>query len=95
MICYNCGTELEISEQITRQQKCTSCGVFLHCCKNCKFFKEEAYHQCREPQAEFVKDKKSANFCSYFKPSERKLDFRNKKAKEARKKLDELFGDSS
>ncbi len=94
MFCYNCGKEITITERISREEKCTNCRVLLHCCKNCKFFKETAYHQCREPQAEFVKDKESANFCSYFKPSERRYDINNKKAKEARKKLDELFRDS-
>jgi len=95
MFCYNCGAELKLSEKISREQKCSKCGVSLHCCKNCKFFKESAYHQCREPQAEFVKEKESANFCSYFVPSERRFDFQNKKAEQARKKLDKLFGASS
>lgn len=33
---------------------------------NCKFYDKNAHHECREPQAELVKDKKMANFCGYF-----------------------------
>ncbi|MBI5286762.1 MAG: hypothetical protein HY878_04125 [Deltaproteobacteria bacterium] len=35
-------------------------------CLNCKFYGEGAYHQCRETNAEWVKEKDKANFCEYF-----------------------------
>jgi hypothetical protein len=42
----------------------------MKCCFNCKFYDREAHHQCREPQAEWVRYKEKANFCSYFVPNE-------------------------
>jgi uncharacterized OB-fold protein len=40
----------------------------LKCCYNCKFYDRDAHHQCREPQAEWVRYKEKANLCSYFVP---------------------------
>jgi len=91
LFCYKCGKEIKISGRIGRQQQCPNCGVYLHCCLNCVFYSPNAYHQCRESEAEFVSDKKSANFCSYFRPSSKKVDMDNRRAEEARKKLEELF----
>jgi hypothetical protein len=36
-------------------------------CRNCEFFSPGAYNDCREPSAERVVDKESANFCDYFR----------------------------
>jgi hypothetical protein len=33
----------------------------------CQFYDVKAYNECREPQADRVKDKEIANFCDYFK----------------------------
>jgi len=91
LFCYKCGKEINTNDRIGRQQQCPECGAFLHCCLNCEFYYPNAYHQCRESEAEFVSDKKSGNFCSYFKPSSKKNIVDDKRAEEARKKLDELF----
>jgi hypothetical protein len=66
--CFYCSTDISTEVRITRQQTCPSCGHPLHCCRNCRFFDESAYHQCRESEAEWVSDKQSANFCDYFEP---------------------------
>ncbi len=94
MQCHRCGTDIDISIKITRQQECPKCSSYLHCCLNCIFFKEDAYHQCREPQAEFVNDKTYANYCGYFKPADSKKSSQKEKSDEARKKLEALFGNS-
>lgn len=95
MYCYSCGIRLEVERKIRREQICPECGVSLHCCRNCVFYKETAYHQCRETQAEFVNDKGGSNFCSYFIPLEEKKDKDDDKAAQARKRLDKLFGEKS
>ena len=94
MRCHHCSTEINTSIKITRQQECPKCGSYLHCCLNCRFYSENAYHQCKEPQAEFVSDKKSANFCDYFKPDDKGQKSQKDRSKEARKKLEALFGNS-
>ncbi len=93
MYCYNCGQEITLTEKISRQQTCPECGVYLHCCLNCRFFGEVAYHKCRESEAEWVSDKRSANFCDYFQPGEKKINSDRGRVDEARRRLDELFGD--
>jgi len=92
MFCYNCGFEIMLSGKAGRQQRCPECGANLHCCRNCVFYAVNAYHQCRETESEFVQDKKSANFCAYFKPSDKKPGTKESRSDEARKKLDDLFG---
>ncbi|MFH1941451.1 MAG: hypothetical protein ABIL68_05050 [bacterium] len=91
MRCYRCGIDIETKEKIGRQQTCPKCGVYVHCCFNCKFYDETTYHQCRETEAEWVSDKRSANFCDYFEPGESKTSPLSSRAEEARRKLDDLF----
>lgn len=74
-----------------RNETCLQCNAYLRCCRNCKFYDPVSYNQCREPQAERVKDKEMATFCSYFlAATEVKSTEENKKV-EAMKKLNELF----
>ena len=91
MNCHACGNSFQPSGKIGRQETCTKCGAVLHCCLNCRFYAESAYHQCHEEQAEFVNDKSSANLCDYFEPSEALAAQTDSRKEIARKKLDELF----
>lgn len=91
MYCYHCGKAIETIEKITREAICPHCDVPLHACFNCAFYDANAYHQCKEPQAEYVNDKTSANFCEYFKFSDRIPPDKSYPSAEARRKLDELF----
>jgi len=88
MYCYKCGNKIDTANKIMRQQQCPFCGASLHCCLNCKFYDEKSYHQCRETEAEFVSDKKSANFCDYFLPGTVRISVNTDKAEQARKKLE-------
>ena len=92
MKCHRCGYDLEVKQKIGRQDMCPKCGEALHCCLNCRFFDEDAYHQCRETEAEWVSDKSAANFCDYFEPGDSGRSRTVDTSAEARKKLDELFG---
>jgi hypothetical protein len=91
MICHDCGASLQPSGKIGRQEMCPKCGAALHCCLNCRFYAESAFHQCREEQAEFVNDKTGANFCDYFQVSESIPAKTDSRREEAKKKLDDLF----
>lgn len=91
MQCYHCGKPILITEKITREAMCPHCDVPLHACFNCVYYDPNAYHQCKEPQAEYVSEKASANFCEYFKFSDRIPSQKSDRSEEARRKLDELF----
>ena len=91
MNCYKCGTIIELEDKVYRQSTCLKCGSYLHCCLNCRFYDELAYQQCKEPEARFVKEKESANFCTYFEPCDSRRGPNNLRADDARKKLDDLF----
>jgi len=91
MHCYNCHSEINLSGQPSRSATCPKCASYLHCCSNCRFYDLNAHNQCREPQAEWVKDKEMANFCDFFEAESKVADKDTQRKEEARKKLDELF----
>jgi len=91
-ICHTCKNELIVSRIVGRRDACPRCGADLHCCLNCGFYERNASKQCREPVAEFVKNKEQANFCDYFSMSERVFGEGTSAANaQARKSLDDLF----
>jgi len=59
----------------------------------CVFFDSGVAEQCREDDAEEVKNKEGANFCDYFRPNHRAHDLTYAGAESrARAELDALFG---
>lgn len=88
--CHACGKEIDSTAKVGRRDECPYCRKDLHCCMNCSFFDPSAAKQCREPLAEYVNKKDSANFCDYFV-------FRRDKggstadAEQAKKALEDLF----
>ena len=91
--CQNCGKELDlgINAQVSRNDDCPDCGYDLHICLNCKFYDLNSYNECRENQAERVLDKDKANFCDYFKFSE-KINAKKKVSKnDSLNKLNDIF----
>ena len=69
VVCHSCATEWRSDAPIGRSARCDGCGADLRVCRNCAFFEEGAYNDCREPSAERVTDKTAANFCDFFRPS--------------------------
>jgi hypothetical protein len=65
-VCHHCGTEWTDDPKIGRQEACRKCGSPLHVCLNCRFHDPGKHNQCAEPAAEWVRDKRVANFCVYF-----------------------------
>ena len=69
--CFRCGASLSrLSLPFTRRDLCPECSVELHVCKMCVHFDPSAPAQCREDDAEDVKEKELANFCEWYTPSE-------------------------
>ena len=93
--CWKCGKELKnLLLPFSRYEECNHCNVDLHVCVACKNYDPSISDACKEDRADFILDKTKANFCDYFKPNPRaykKQD--NSKAREARAKLAELFGE--
>ena len=97
LVCWKCGARIvDIPLPIGRDSECLSCRSELHVCKMCEFFDSSVADQCREPIAEFVKEKERANFCDYFKAKDNAYEGKsNTKADQARAQLEALFGESS
>lgn len=88
--CFKCKKELSPGREIGRRDVCPFCSADLHCCLNCRFYDRSASRQCREPQAELVREKDKANFCDFFVFGERAA-AAGGEAEKARTALDDLF----
>jgi hypothetical protein len=97
-VCANCGKTFVVDGKISRGATCVHCGAYLHSCTNCNFFSPGSHNDCREPQADFVGDKRSSNFCEYFvfkvKPTRPTTAFVKHDGKQkAKDAFNKLFGD--
>jgi hypothetical protein len=91
-LCHACKKPLDLVRVIGRRDECPSCSADLHCCLNCRFYDRSAPKQCREPQADLVREKDKANFCDFFAFAERAAGATaGDAAGTARKALDDLF----
>ena len=64
--CFHCGSELKYQDRIGLREECEQCRNDVHVCKNCTFYDVKVYNECKEPQAELVRDRERANHCEYF-----------------------------
>ncbi len=92
MKCFHCQNEIALERAVGRQETCPHCHSYLHCCRNCGLYDVKAWHECREPEAEWVKEKEGANFCVYFTPRQQGAGRVPDRSDAARRKLDDLFG---
>jgi hypothetical protein len=93
--CARCGKEIVLSG-VMRGSICPHCRAYLHSCVNCKFYSPGRHNDCSEPQAETVRDKRTANFCDFFvfrDSASHNIGQAQKKKDDARKRFDSLFGD--
>jgi hypothetical protein len=65
--CASCAEPLSLEGRPSRGATCPKCGAYLHSCVNCALHSKGRHNDCREPQAEHVGDKRSANFCDFFR----------------------------
>ncbi len=89
IVCHHCSAVWSYTPPLPRRAECPKCRRDAHACHNCKHFDPGAHHECREEQAEWVKDKDRSNFCSYFEPGGRQS--RGGEAAAAKAKLAGLF----
>lgn len=66
--CFSCGKELEFKDRVGLREECPQCHADVHVCKNCEFYDPKVYNECREPQAEVIREKDRSNRCDFFKP---------------------------
>jgi hypothetical protein len=70
MTCWHCAAEIPLpsGQRVGMRDACPSCDADLHACRNCRHYDPAAHHECRENQAEWVRDKDRNNRCDYFDP---------------------------
>ena len=93
--CYYCGES--VAAPPGRLDECAGCGRYLHVCRMCSWYDPaETSKQCREDDAEEVRDKQAANFCDYFRLAADAFDPGQKRANDAAgSALAALFGDET
>jgi len=64
--CFSCYKEIEFNDSIGRRDECPYCRNDLHVCKNCRHYDPKVYNECKETQAEVIREKERANFCDFF-----------------------------
>jgi len=91
--CFRCGTSLAaMSLPFSRRDQCPECAIDLHVCRMCVNYDPRVPDQCREDDAEEVRDKELANFCDWYEPSDSAFDPEGKsEADRAREALEALF----
>lgn len=89
--CFNCGTELVYAHSPGRRDECSKCSADVHVCRNCKNYDPKVYNECREPQADLVKERDRANFCDFFQPAAPGGATASDRAKDLRAAAEALF----
>lgn len=64
--CVFCQNEVEVVDRVGVRDDCPSCTRPLHCCLQCKFYDQKAYHECKERVDFRVEHKDRANYCDLF-----------------------------
>lgn len=96
LYCWRCGAPLaELSLPLSRRDECPKCRAELHVCRMCVHYAPRLLRRCDEDDAPDVRDKETANFCDYYRPSPTAFDAGTSAADAAaRAELSKLFGDS-
>lgn len=94
LVCWRCGADLAaIGLPLRRREECPACRAELHVCRMCQFWDPRITKQCRQDDAEEVRNKEQANFCDYFRPRPAAFDEAGASAEQrAKQELDALFG---
>lgn len=66
--CFSCGQKLNLILPVSRREECTGCRADVRVCKNCAYYDAKVYNECRETQADVVKEKERSTICDYFSP---------------------------
>jgi hypothetical protein len=98
--CHFCQAVVENPREVFRSSTCPACGRDLKICLNCRFHSSGAHWDCAETIDEPVHDKDRANFCTFFSfrsspPGGAQAGARPDAKQQARRKMDQLFGNES
>ena len=67
MKCWRCGEEVDAPEgRLSFRAVCDHCGVWLHCCRNCRHYRPGLPNDCAIPDTEYIADREASNFCEDF-----------------------------
>ncbi len=93
MTCRHCGAEIPLpsGQRVGMRESCPRCDADLHTCRNCRHYDPGAHHECRENQAEWVRDKERNNRCDYFDPAPEAGRGLRQPSGDARAGFDDLF----
>lgn len=91
-VCWQCTKPLvNVILPMSRREECHNCKADQHVCELCLYF---VNRRCDEERAEHISDTEKANFCDYFKPSNKAFnDIGQQKSAKAKADLAALFGD--
>lgn len=67
--CFQCGKVLSFPERVGLREECPHCRADVHVCRNCEFHDVKVYNECKEPQADPVRERDRANRCDFFRPT--------------------------
>lgn len=71
LLCFQCQTEIQFVDKLTRKEECPKCHADARVCKNCEFYDPKVYNECKENQADPIREKERSNLCDYFQPHSR------------------------
>lgn len=90
--CYHCGEPWPLKETPDFSAVCEKCQNYLHSCVNCRLFDPKG-KRCTSRSTEDITNREGKNWCEEYIFADKKDRTDNGKSDEARKKLDQLFGD--
>lgn len=93
--CWTCGNEqvfdVKVGVKVGRRDSCPHCAADLHVCKNCRLYDPNIHNMCREPEANFIRDREVANFCAHFDFADRDAAPLQENVDKAKARLEDLF----
>ena len=93
LTCWRCAASLaHLSLPLSRMDNCAHCGIDVHVCRQCVSYDRAAPRQCRNDDAEDVKEKERPNFCDWFRPGHNAWQGQGAAAQRGPDDLDRLFG---
>src|SRR5437868_4387050 len=94
-LCWSCGNEqifaVKVGIKVGRRDSCPHCATDLHVCKNCRHWDPAIHNQCKEPEANFIRDREEANFCAHFDFRDGDAPKTDQGVEKAKAKLNDLF----
>ena len=90
--CWKCQKSLgKAPKKLFFRAECDFCSAWLHVCKNCKHYSPGKHNDCEIPEADFIRDRESCNYCDYF---QLKSEEKSNEAADPWKAASNLFGES-